>query len=98
MKMLFDYNILEQVEGYENITFGKPIITVDGGSCKRKGDEIKVFTSCEEFFIRSQNISPHSPQKPCMGEPKLSKPSQWSISIGPLPHIEDGQGGTTMAA
>jgi hypothetical protein len=33
-----------------------------------------------------------------MGNAKLSKPSQWTISIGPLQHIEAGQGVTTTAA
>jgi hypothetical protein len=33
-----------------------------------------------------------------MGKAKLSKPSQWSISIGLLLPIEDGQCPTTTAA
>ena len=39
--MLSSHDILEQFEGYENITFGKPITTVDGGSRKRKHDQIE---------------------------------------------------------
>ena len=39
--MLFGHNILEKFEGYENITFGKSTITVDGGSRKRKYGEIE---------------------------------------------------------
>ena len=40
-KMLSGHDILEQFEGYKNITFGKPITTVDGGTRKRKRDEIE---------------------------------------------------------